>query len=974
MDLKATALLKLVYLEMFGHDMSWASFHVLEVMSSAQYLQKRVGYLAAVQSFCPDTDVLMLATNLLKKDLTSATTQIMTLPLATLPHLANPQLAMSLLADLIPRLSHSKPAVRKKTILTLYRLALVYPETLRVAWPKIKERLMDDKEDSSVTGACINVICELGWRRPRDFVPLAPRLFELLVDGGNNWMGIKIIKLFAQLCPLEPRLVRKLLPPLTSIIKTTPAMSLLYECINGIIQGGILDGTDKTGEGDEVATLCVEKLRGMIATENDRNLRYVALIAFKKIVASYPYLADLHQDVILSCIDDADISIRLRTLDLLVGMVSGDNLELIVNRLLSQLQSSRDDVHLQIPSDNKTTVIPLEPAEDSDQEDPEEALHSTNNNNKTEQIQLPEDYKSSIVRTILTVCAMNTYGFIIDFSWYIGVLVQLTKLVPRHQQESSRSRNTSQEDSTDFPEDLSIAVGSELRNVAVRVQEVRRDATQAAETLLQANQRDQTASDIGPKTSGYLGPVVWVVGEYSELLGSPERTLEALLAPPNIHIYHQTLALYLQALIKIYAQLTCSGNEWNREKRAMASLRTARVLQFLDLLTSHPSLEVQERAVGFAEFLRITAEALSGSKFDSEDNAEAPLLLTSALPSLLIGIELKPVSRDAQRKIPLPAELNIDEPINLHLVDLLQAADRENREDFGEQTDFDNWYNKRIDDRSVNPSLPDAPAADWLSSSYQKDGTLDSDNLDSSSSARTRKKARDRDDPFYIQPSSLSGTSTPIHDILKDSNGDALDVDAIPILPLDLEGDPSASSHRAEANSRSRVKTRRAKIVIEQDEDLFADPDENQRSSLGPKAKKPSAAKKGLLGVDSSALMSLSIDGDATADGPAQQFQDKQNEDAEMAKALKEVERLRLEMQRASERIEAAQGVPREGTLVKKKKRRKVGAAVEGQGETGAEGAPVGAAVKKKKKKKEKIEDLADRQLPLEVGSELEAS
>lgn len=70
-DVKATALLKLVYLEMFGHDMSWAAFHVLEVMSSQKYLQKRVGYLGAVQSFRPDTEVLMLATNLLKKVLQS---------------------------------------------------------------------------------------------------------------------------------------------------------------------------------------------------------------------------------------------------------------------------------------------------------------------------------------------------------------------------------------------------------------------------------------------------------------------------------------------------------------------------------------------------------------------------------------------------------------------------------------------------------------------------------------------------------------------------------------------------------------------------------------------------------------------------------------------------------------------------------------------------------------------------------------
>lgn len=124
----------------------------------------------------------------------SSTTTI-GLPIVTLPHLITPSLALSVLPDLLPRLSHTHPNVRKKTIVTLYRLALVYPETLRAAWPKIKERLMDRSEDSSVTAAIVNVVCELGWRRPRDFLPLAPRLFELLVDSGNNWMAIKLIKL-----------------------------------------------------------------------------------------------------------------------------------------------------------------------------------------------------------------------------------------------------------------------------------------------------------------------------------------------------------------------------------------------------------------------------------------------------------------------------------------------------------------------------------------------------------------------------------------------------------------------------------------------------------------------------------------------------------------------------------------------------------------------------------------------------------
>lgn len=48
-------------------------------------------------------------------------------------------------------------------------------------------------------------------------------------------------------------------------------MSLLYECINGIVQGGILESVDGVREGEEIAALCVGKLRGMIIVEGDPN-------------------------------------------------------------------------------------------------------------------------------------------------------------------------------------------------------------------------------------------------------------------------------------------------------------------------------------------------------------------------------------------------------------------------------------------------------------------------------------------------------------------------------------------------------------------------------------------------------------------------------------------------------------------------------------------------------------------------------
>ena len=51
-------------------------------------------------------------------------------------------------------------------------------------------------------------------------------------------------------------------------------------------------------------------------------MKYIALLAMVKIVPSHPELVAEYQDMILSSVNDEDISIRMRALDLLSAMVS----------------------------------------------------------------------------------------------------------------------------------------------------------------------------------------------------------------------------------------------------------------------------------------------------------------------------------------------------------------------------------------------------------------------------------------------------------------------------------------------------------------------------------------------------------------------------------------------------------------------------------------------------------------------------
>jgi AP-3 complex subunit delta-1 len=77
-DTKVTAVRKCIYLQLLGHDVAFASFSVVEVMSMPWFGDKRVGYLAAALTFNKQTDVVLLTTHLFRKGFTGASNVVVT--------------------------------------------------------------------------------------------------------------------------------------------------------------------------------------------------------------------------------------------------------------------------------------------------------------------------------------------------------------------------------------------------------------------------------------------------------------------------------------------------------------------------------------------------------------------------------------------------------------------------------------------------------------------------------------------------------------------------------------------------------------------------------------------------------------------------------------------------------------------------------------------------------------------------------
>ncbi|OMJ10090.1 AP-3 complex subunit delta-1 [Smittium culicis] len=142
-DSKSNALSKLTYLQMLGYDMGWASFNAVEVMASDNYYQKRIGYLAAIQSFYEETDVLMLTTNLFRKDLASPDHLKVSLALEGLGEVLSPELCVDLLDSVIDVTNHRLAIIRKKAILVLHKILIKTPENSQFIIPILKEKLTD---------------------------------------------------------------------------------------------------------------------------------------------------------------------------------------------------------------------------------------------------------------------------------------------------------------------------------------------------------------------------------------------------------------------------------------------------------------------------------------------------------------------------------------------------------------------------------------------------------------------------------------------------------------------------------------------------------------------------------------------------------------------------------------------------------------------------------------------------------------
>lgn len=769
---------------MLGYDVRWAAFQVIEVMSQQRFAYKRIAALLASQTFDKETDVLVLCTQLLRKEFQATSQYEVGLAINSFSNMVTRDLGQQLLPDLSKMLTSSKPYIRKKSTLALFKVYKQYPEALQQSFEDLTRRLED--ENPSVVSCAVNVVCELSRKRPENYVVLAPKLFNILKTSQNNWMLIKVTKLFGSLVSKEPRLARKLLEPLAHLVETTGAKSLTYECVFTLTKALQYtrrpDGTDAKNA-PAVVRLCADTLREFI-TNPDQNLKYLGLVGLVELMKSHPRVVSEHRQLVVDCLGDEDVTIRLRALELLVGMVTKRNLQEIVHKLMEHVDTAEGA------------------------------------------------YKDELIKKVIYMCSHDSYACLEDFAWYLSILRKLSYVPDNSHGES---------------------IASQMLDVCVRVDEIRDYAVKTFAPLLQ----DPSLSATTDTSSGpILIAAAYIVGEYAECMDEEmlQPMVDALLQPRSSRLPAAVQAAYIQCVLKIYRQIASFTRQKDDSKRQEFVQFSSTVVERLHTFAQSPHVEVQERAVTTQQILATShipykplpskrqeeeerqkreAELLAMVEGNEEENEEDPeepdVGEVSDFLNELFSETLKRVHPKAQKKVPLPEGLDLD-----------QWIDPDEQKQAENDSDLEIFSYKHInfsESYGIYDDETEGQEADLNFYGSDDEGLFeDLMNRGKKSSKKKKKKSKaPHQDPFLLSSKSKR-SSTSSRRLEED--------DEIPIQNISLDEHDSSRKKRRDSRSSSSASEndKKPKYRVREDIDIpeganLSDSDESEEEEVDPLAK-----------------------------------------------------------------------------------------------------------------------------------------
>ena len=156
-QVKRELLVRLIYVDMLGLDASFGAMFCVTAAAHTNAVLKKCAYLATTLLLHPNHPLALLLTNTIQRDLASDNYLVVAAALDAACRLVTRETFSALLPSVLPRLTDTRPLIRKKACLFLTRGVRLDPDTFALACdPHVRGALAD--RDPSVLHAAVPLL------------------------------------------------------------------------------------------------------------------------------------------------------------------------------------------------------------------------------------------------------------------------------------------------------------------------------------------------------------------------------------------------------------------------------------------------------------------------------------------------------------------------------------------------------------------------------------------------------------------------------------------------------------------------------------------------------------------------------------------------------------------------------------------------------------------------------------------------
>ena len=355
---------KLLFLNILGENVSYGQMEIITLMNHDRFSHKRIGYVAAAATLDEASELTVLLTHTVTKDLESPNVKIQCLALAFVANMGSVDLCQACVTHVVKLTTSSNPTVMKKSAMAACRIVQRIPE-LADSFKQSVGRLLKHGAHGVVIAA-INLMensikaqpeMRSGWMRYASaFTKIlrqlnqskASREFAFTVFN-DPFLQVRLMKILAILNKPSDDLddVLELITTGTDIRRNT-GRTLLFQAVNTIVA---------TAKKPSLRGLAFSQI-GRLLQYKEANVLYSALSAYSQVLYSGREIVgrttgdtialQRYKSLVVKCLSHRDGSIRRRALDVISALVDEKNVESLIPEVLDYIKLADSEFRIEL--------------------------------------------------------------------------------------------------------------------------------------------------------------------------------------------------------------------------------------------------------------------------------------------------------------------------------------------------------------------------------------------------------------------------------------------------------------------------------------------------------------------------------------------------------------------------------------------------------------------------------------------------